>query len=456
MLILGVTRTTITSNETCLQFFIHLVFAQFSVTFCVRLHAVLPRTTSRNNKLEDMNKTRPSKAGLPVLLVTFLFFVAQAASRPSTENESDIASLPPDADNVEFHHVKVVDGVMHEDHPVVMYKEDFVNEDYDPSKNETKVHHRKLFKGLQRIRHHHLRPPTKPVAVEEKIVFDVLPESPLILGDDDSVADKYEVAQLVQPLQQESPQKYPKKYHSRQRRQADNPYVRKSYKSDFYGKAPAPYYLPVQPQYHYQRVPVVGKKPKYQGKLPFWQTPKPSLKPTSIGNRDDFGEDNENSLFHNSNPDDADFSIFDQPRPDDKVTGGGNGINWQSPPVQESEPAPVFGSSQGRRPTSGPARRPDIQFPPWPPTTSRPEVWSPSTTRRPAPPPQVTSSPPAQTTARVSNCVWAIVNCCSQGSNKIRYNCFEEFGCHGAFWGVNPCADNIRDRAIASLTRSSK
>lgn len=91
------------------------------------------------------------------------------------------------------------------------------------------------------------------MAVEEKIVFDVLPESPLILGDDDSVADKYEVAQLVQPLQQESPQKYPKKYHSRQRRQADNPYVRKSYKSDFYGKAPAPYYLPVQPQYHYQR-----------------------------------------------------------------------------------------------------------------------------------------------------------------------------------------------------------
>ncbi|XP_030558714.1 uncharacterized protein LOC115761187 isoform X4 [Drosophila novamexicana] len=424
MLILGVTRTTITSNETCLQFFIHLVFAQFSVTFCVRLHAVLPRTTSRNNKLEDMNKTRPSKAGLPVLLVTFLFFVAQAASRPSTENESDIASLPPDADNVEFHHVKVVDGVMHEDHPVVMYKEDFVNEDYDPSKNETKVHHRKLFKGLQRIRHHHLRPPTKPVAVEEKIVFDVLPESPLILGDDDSVADKYEVAQLVQPLQQESPQKYPKKYHSRQRRQADNPYVRKSYKSDFYGKAPAPYYLPVQPQYHYQRVPVVGKKPKYQGKLPFWQTPKPSLKPTSIGNRDDFGEDNENSLFHNSNPDDADFSIFDQPRPDDKVTGGGNGINWQSPPVQESEPAPVFGSSQGRRPTSGPG---NVQSP----SVQAASSWA--NPPRPRPRPvfrqdsvQYPSEPSYQPG---SACHRAAQLCCSFANLGTTYDCFHRQKC---------------------------
>ncbi|XP_064550561.1 uncharacterized protein hdly isoform X2 [Drosophila montana] len=361
-----------------------------------------------------MNKTRPSKAGLPVLLVTLLLFVAQAA-----ENEGDIAALPPDADNVEIHHVKVVDGVMHEDHPEVMYKEDFVSEDYDPNKNETKVHHRKLFKGQQRIRHHHLRPPTKSVAVEEKIVFDVLPETPLILGDDDSVADKYEVAQLVQPLKQESLQKYPKKYHSRQRRQADNPYVRKAYKNEYYGKAaPAPYYLPIQPQYHYQRIPVVGKKPKYQGKLPFWQTQKPSLKPMRIDNRDDFGDDNENSLFHNSNPDDADFSVFDQPRP---ATGGNNGNNFQSPPVQESESGPVWGSSQGRRPSSGPGNvvTPSVQAsPPRPRPRPRPVLRQDSV---------LYPSEPSYQTGTA--CHRAAQLCCRLANLGSLYDCFHRQKC---------------------------
>lgn len=96
--------------------------------------------------------------GLPCLQLTLLLVALHpAASQPLTENENEIAALPPDADNVEvsvsalsyasiranyltcfpsrlqFHHVKVVNGVMHEDHPVVMYKEDFVSEDYGES-----------------------------------------------------------------------------------------------------------------------------------------------------------------------------------------------------------------------------------------------------------------------------------------------------------------------------------
>lgn len=38
-----------------------------------------------------------------------------------------------------------------------------------------------------------------------------------------------------------------------------------------------------------------------------------------------------------------------------------------------------------------------------------------------------------------SKCVWAIANCCSQFSDKIRYYCFEQNQCFGAFWGDNVC-----------------
>lgn len=38
-----------------------------------------------------------------------------------------------------------------------------------------------------------------------------------------------------------------------------------------------------------------------------------------------------------------------------------------------------------------------------------------------------------------SNCTWAIANCCSQFSDKIRYYCFEQNQCFGAFWGDNVC-----------------
>lgn len=38
-----------------------------------------------------------------------------------------------------------------------------------------------------------------------------------------------------------------------------------------------------------------------------------------------------------------------------------------------------------------------------------------------------------------SKCTWAIANCCSHNSDRIRYYCFEQNQCYGAFWGENVC-----------------
>lgn len=50
----------------------------------------------------------------------------------------------------------------------------------------------------------------------------------------------------------------------------------------------------------------------------------------------------------------------------------------------------------------------------------------------------------------VSRCVWAIVSCCSVGSVDISYNCFEQLGCIGAFWGPSPCESEFARAAIAA------
>ncbi|XP_055376673.1 uncharacterized protein LOC129608907 [Condylostylus longicornis] len=47
-----------------------------------------------------------------------------------------------------------------------------------------------------------------------------------------------------------------------------------------------------------------------------------------------------------------------------------------------------------------------------------------------------------------SNCIWAIVNCCSKSNTTIRYGCFEQIGCVGAFWDFNPCGDNWQRKAV--------
>uniref|UniRef100_U5ELU2 Putative secreted mucin n=1 Tax=Corethrella appendiculata TaxID=1370023 RepID=U5ELU2_9DIPT len=57
------------------------------------------------------------------------------------------------------------------------------------------------------------------------------------------------------------------------------------------------------------------------------------------------------------------------------------------------------------------------------------------------------SQPP---TNQPSACVWAIVSCCSQNNNQIRYSCFERIGCHGAFWDFNPCSTRLMQAALGA------
>ncbi|PSN34088.1 hypothetical protein C0J52_26574 [Blattella germanica] len=47
-----------------------------------------------------------------------------------------------------------------------------------------------------------------------------------------------------------------------------------------------------------------------------------------------------------------------------------------------------------------------------------------------------------------TKCVWAIISCCSPGSNRVRYPCFELLGCPGPFWDSNPCQEGIASAAV--------
>lgn len=59
-------------------------------------------------------------------------------------------------------------------------------------------------------------------------------------------------------------------------------------------------------------------------------------------------------------------------------------------------------------------------------------------------------APPSEFQAKEpSKCVWAIVSCCARNNARVRYACFEEVGCLGAFWDINPCADEYQRKAIA-------
>ncbi|XP_032586111.1 uncharacterized protein LOC6575411 isoform X1 [Drosophila mojavensis] len=378
-----------------------------------------------------MNRTTQTKLchALPVLLLTLLLLcVDHTASRPSTENEGDTSTLPPGADNIEIHHVEVVDGVNHEDHPVIMYKEDFVNEDYDPTKNETKSIYPKLYKRTQRTRHHHSRATAQPAVEEEKILFDVLPETPLILSDDDDKSKQ----RTEEPTKEASLHKYPKKYHRRHRRHAYNQNVRQLYRNDlyapqpepvYYHSVPAPHYLPIRPVQYY-RYPTIGKPPKYQGKLPFWRTDAPPKEPASIGTRLD--TDDENSLFHNSNPADADFSVFDQPQPNNTIADQNNNNNYW--PVQEVEQPPIWSPSEARRPGIS---APVFQSPPWAITLQpRPQTLpQPQQQPRPMFRQDAVLFPQESSYASGTACHRASQQCCSLESLGPLYDCFHRRGC---------------------------
>ncbi|KRK02978.1 uncharacterized protein Dyak_GE25698, isoform C [Drosophila yakuba] len=369
---------------------------------------------------KEMNRTslsggRTSRRLPALLFVLLLCLVARTTGRPSTEDEGDLAIIPPDADNVEIHKVKIVNGVMQEDHPVIMYKEDFVSEDYDPTKPDPSPSHHKKHK---RTRHHHAKQVTE--RKEDQILFDILPDKPIVLEEDLKALppSKVEAAQLAEPIKEEWLAKYPKKYHSRQRRE-----VPRNYEKVFdYHYGTVRWEPPLT--YSHFRVSVKGKEPHLVGPPNRKNQGQQNIPtPDSVNSRLD--------LFHNSNPADADNSVFNgsstttrspfQVNDSDFVTS-----SPLAPSVQEAPEVPSF-----------PSWRPANSLP-RPPPTRTPVVGLPTLrpNSRPVPP-----SVGAEGEPKVSKCVWAIVNCCTGESKKVRYNCFEEFGCHGAFWDINPCAD---------------
>jgi hypothetical protein len=62
--------------------------------------------------------------------------------------------------------------------------------------------------------------------------------------------------------------------------------------------------------------------------------------------------------------------------------------------------------------------------------------------------PDCTTSKPHPTVQDPSHCVWAIISCCSPGSNEVRNPCFELLGCPGPFWDTNPCNKGMTASAV--------
>lgn len=59
-----------------------------------------------------------------------------------------------------------------------------------------------------------------------------------------------------------------------------------------------------------------------------------------------------------------------------------------------------------------------------------------------------TTSKPHPIVEDPSHCVWAIISCCSPGSNAVRHPCFELLGCPGPFWDTNPCNKGMTASAV--------
>lgn len=404
-----------------------------------------------------------------LLFLVLLCLTQQATGRPSQDDDEmpsdfNVGDQFADVDNVEIHHVKVVDGVAQQDHPIIMYKEDFVNEDYVPSKNETNSDKpKRRYKDISQRRRQRQHKTEEFIEEKpEKMLFDIIPQAPLIVAEDlvkprkshmkliplvDDVSEAKESNELADS--KSSLNKRPKKYHHRVRRDLSeehqlrkrNPYFRHFPKVA--GDAA------VSIQYVYVKHSVPGKK--HNGlDLVVTKAPttvntntKPEV-PISFGTR--VGADDDDRVIipngrttprPTSRPVE---SIFRDPRPENFD------FSFMNPQATTSTSRPIF-----NRPTTTTESifrdpRPenfDFSFMNQGQQTQQSNVFVRPATTAPAPPP-----PPARAEPTVTQCVWAIVNCCSNRSNNVRYSCFEENGCYGAFWDINPCADNIRDSVV--------
>ncbi|XP_037811214.1 uncharacterized protein LOC119603295 isoform X2 [Lucilia sericata] len=374
---------------------------------------------------------RPSRkcfsfnGSLLFLLILLVGGIAhQTAARPSHDED-----LPPgfnvneefrDVDNLEIHRVKVVDGVAQEDHPIIIYKEDLVNEDYVPPKNETKAEkHKRRYKDIAHRRRHSRQNMTDVVIEEkpEKMLFDIIPEKPLIVPEDMEkhrkshmklvpLIDDFSVLKDMETEEtpaKEELHKRPKKFHRRVRRSTNGEHIVRKRNPYFRHLPKVSGEVPTQVQYIYVKHAVPGKK--HNGLDIPVAGPKPTTNakvPISFDNRV-AADENDRVIFASGRPTQRPTSrpaesIFRDPRP-------------------ENFDFSFMNQGQQTQQQTSVARAP-------------------------------TASPQPASEAGISQCVWAIVNCCSSRNSEIRYSCFEQNGCYGAFWGLNPCADNVRDTFI--------
>ncbi|XP_050333771.1 uncharacterized protein LOC126761522 [Bactrocera neohumeralis] len=360
-----------------------------------------------------------------------------------------------DVDNIEFHHAKMVDGVLQEDHPVIMYKEDFVSEDFVPKKNNTHrlrkhkdpAHRRRRINDQSNSEQYH---PLQP----EKIYFDILSSAPIVTSDESKSANSKAHVEVISLADADAKlvdgeeeakrllNKRPKKFqHHRQRRDADriwhrehlvqkrhqNPYYRFKGANSISSYPVVPnYYLPsYEPVKRYQKQPVAGD---------FYNGPVSTLPKITVNTRFG-GEDNTDRVIW------RDYTPTRNPNKRLNIT-----VGTPRPLFSRRTESPLSAvpprDETGAASNSGPVRSPVV--------TEAPIFQLPAapSTRPPRPP------PPTPSTASPSTaCVWAIASCCAPNDSEVRYGCFQRYGCNLVFWNLNPCADNIRDNVIDYLSK---
>ncbi|XP_028894126.2 uncharacterized protein LOC105209187 isoform X1 [Zeugodacus cucurbitae] len=360
-----------------------------------------------------------------------------------------------DVDNIEFHQAKIVDGVLQEEHPVIMYKEDFVSEDFVPKKNNTHrlrkhkdpAHRRRRINDQSNSnseQYHPLQP--------EKIYFDILSSAPIVTSDESKSANAKTHVEVISLADADAKlvdgeddakrvlSKRPKKFqHRRQRRDADriwhmehivqkrhqNPYYRTSNSNAIRAHPQVSnHYLPsYETAKRYQKYPIAGEY--YNG----LGNSVPQRKITVVSRFG--GEENTDRVIW------RDYTPTRNPNQRLNITVG--------------TPRPLFGARRPPTPTEAPLSA----------VPAPRDQGAASFDSRPISDPVVTEAPifkvptpPTPTSAPASTaCVWAIASCCAPNDSAVRYGCFQRYGCNLVFWNLNPCADNIRDNVIDFLSK---
>lgn len=288
---------------------------------------------------------------------------------------------------------------------------------------------------------------------QEKKYFDDLPS-----GEIHAEAEQDDVPQALHDKEEQKPVSVKGRKrlnHRRITRDTNEEGNKNSKRSAFIVRAPT-FYIPNQQSgyyYQYQGQPAVQYRPVY------FNIPQPPHNPITTKKPADVG-----TIGNRIGDDDED----DRPVWDIQQTpvrnSPGNSISETRPAFSTRRPSQTFTTRRPPPPlfhdsdtdeddlqtinnqfnnnlftTSAPPFNAQEQF-----TQRPPGAFIPSFTSRPQ-----TPRPSVQTTSRqLSRCVWAIVNCCSRNTDAVRYSCFEAVGCHGAFWDLNPCSEELLDAAI--------